>query len=59
MTIAGHRPSHSGPTSAGHPLTMQDDPVQAYLRRRHETNAGQASDGEPQRGRDPWLGLAL
>jgi len=29
------------------------------LRQLHATNAGQNSDGEPQRGRDPWLGLAL
>lgn len=33
--------------------------LQAYVRHLHENRSRQAGDGEPVRGRDPWLGLAL
>lgn len=59
MTIEEQRPSHSSRAHAGPLHLAQEDALQAYLRRRHEASGGQDGNGEPQRGRDPWLGLAL
>lgn len=33
--------------------------LQAYVRHLHESRSHQTGDGEPVRGKDPWLGMVL
>ena len=33
--------------------------LQAYVRHLHENRSRQSGDGEPVRGKDPWLGMVL
>lgn len=56
MTIEGHHITRTGPVHSAQP---GEDQPQAYVRRLHETNAQRHGTDQPQRGRDPWLGLAL
>ncbi len=59
MTIQGHRPARTGHSLQQDRALSQEDQLQAYVRRLHESNAERNGTQEPQRGRDPWLGLAL
>lgn len=59
MTIERHSPGQRSSAQTGPAQREHEDALQAYLRRLHEANSAQDADGEPQRGRDPWLGLAL
>jgi hypothetical protein len=56
MTTEGHR---AGRSLQHDPALTHEDQLQAYVRRLHESNAQRNGTQEPQRGRDPWLGLAL
>lgn len=59
MTIERNQPTGAGHAGASR-NHHDEDQLQAYLRRRHETSLRHSTDGqEPARGRDPWLGLAL
>lgn len=42
------------PTAAGRGL---DSVLQHYIRQLHNAKARYRADGEPARGKDPWLGL--
>jgi hypothetical protein len=59
MTIQGHRPARAGRSLQQDRALSHEDELQAYVRRLHESNAQRNGTEEPQRGRDPWLGLAL
>ncbi len=54
----------TGPTSPSPNATyahhgLAEAPLQAYVRQLHERNARRSPDGEPVRGKDPWLGMVL
>ena len=59
MTIEGHRPARTGRSAQQDSPLSHEDELQAYVRQLHESNALRNGTQEPQRGRDPWLGLAL
>ncbi len=59
MTIQGHRPARTGHGLQQDRALSHEDQLQAYVRWLHESNAQRNGTQEPQRGRDPWLGLAL
>jgi hypothetical protein len=59
MTTEGHRPARTGHSLQQDRALPYEDQLQAYVRRLHESNAQRNGTQEPQRGRDPWLGLAL
>ena len=59
MTTEGHRPARTGHSLQQDRAPSHEDQLQAYVRWLHESNAQRNGTEEPQRGRDPWLGLAL
>ena len=57
MTIAQFRSL----SDTARPATPSHDeaPLQAYVRRLHESRNSPSSDSEPVRGKDKWLGMVL
>ena len=48
-------PATGRPASRGH----HEACLQSYVRHLHETRTRQSADGEPVRGKDPWIGLLV
>ena len=57
MTIAQFRSlsDTAHPASSSH----EEAPLQAYVRRLHESRNGSNGNSEPLRGKDKWLGMVL
>ncbi|MFY0612433.1 MAG: hypothetical protein JXQ99_12950 [Hyphomicrobiaceae bacterium] len=57
MTIAQFRSlsDTARPANASH----DEAPLQAYVRRLHESRNASNSNSEPLRGKDKWLGMVL
>ena len=57
MTIAQFRALGEAAPTAN--TAHEEAPLQAYVRRLHESRNRHTGNGEPIRGKDKWLGMVL